>query len=619
MQNQLRTNKPDNTCRDSENTPNNLLTDPVISVQLDDGCSYHCSLPQVLHYLFNDRIVSFPRLRPHQAPAWHAFLVQLAALALLRSDSIPKDSICRDGVAADSPAPESPTPDSPADNSAAHGEPVWAVAVGVASADDWQANLRRLTTAWPQDEPWQLVARFDAPAFLQAPATDGVAAYRRHLPTPDSLDILVSAKNHDIKATQIHHAVAEDWVFALVSLQTQEGVMGAGNYGVARMNGGYGSRSYVFWAPAQSRPGGAFKRDLLRLLSSAQVPDSKAAGVLDDDRNEQPGLLWLLPWPGDTQLDLAELHPLFIEICRRIRLINRRNFGNGGWQAIQANTRLARIDAQGCFGVVGDPWMPVEQGTPDKALTISDTGFSYQRVVQVLFGSERRDYLLPRLAQPDAEEAGQPMQVTLTGLCRGQGKTHGFHSRTIQLPDFAVAAMLQRSQWLKHLSRTQLQMALNVQGRCLRPALISLFQKAPAEPIWQKTSSERLVAMYLKQMDSEIEQIFFPHLWHSLAHCLRCAGPAASGPEQDAAAAADFYEKSSEPMLRAWLTQLEDMAAACLQRAMESTPWSERRQIMVRAAALNILHGAIYKNFHQHTATPVVAQEGNDEQQLSAG
>ena len=34
----------------------------------------------------------------------------------------------------------------------------------------------------------------------------------------------------------------DDWLMALVSLQTQEGVMGAGKYGVARMNSGYGSR-----------------------------------------------------------------------------------------------------------------------------------------------------------------------------------------------------------------------------------------------------------------------------------------------------------------------------------------------------------------------------------------
>src|SRR5690606_39498139 len=40
------------------------------------------SLPGVLAALSRDDIDSFPALRPHQAPLWHMFLVQLAALAL---------------------------------------------------------------------------------------------------------------------------------------------------------------------------------------------------------------------------------------------------------------------------------------------------------------------------------------------------------------------------------------------------------------------------------------------------------------------------------------------------------------------------------------------------------
>lgn len=608
MQDQIRINKSGDTYGATDNPPNNLLTDPIITVQLDDGCSYRCSLPLVCHYLFNDRIVSFPRLRPHQAPAWHAFLVQLTAIALLRGDA--------HGAAPLTGRNQHSHTSKDVCNEFLRNEPLWAVAVGVASAEDWLVNLRRLTEAWSADEPWQLVARFDAPAFMQPPVADDMAAYRRHLPTPDTLDILVSAKNHDIKATQIHHAVAEDWVFALVSLQTQEGVMGAGNYGVARMNGGYGSRSYVFWAPAQSRPGAAFKRDLLRLLNAGQMPGVAAASPLDDDNDERPGLLWLLPWSGDTQLTLTELHPLFIEVCRRVRLINRRAHGNGGWQAIQANTKLARIAAQGHYGVVGDPWMPIEQGTPDKALSISEQGFSYQRLVQILFGSARRNYRLPLLARPAADELGQPLQVTLTGLCRGQGKTHGFHQRTLQLPEIAVDALLHRPVWLKRLSQRQLEIALEVQGRCLRPALISLFQKAPIEPLWQKTSSEKLVATYLRQMDSEIEQVFFGHLWRSLEQSLLHVDIA---DEPDEAMAEEVHEAYLGELMRAWLNDLEEMAAACLERAMEATPWSERRQIMVRAAALNILHGAIYKNFYQRAAPSMAAPEGADAQQLSAG
>ena len=61
----------------------------------------------------------------------------------------------------------------------------------------------------------------------------------------DALDMLVTSKNHDLKAARIHHAHADDWLFALISLQTQEGFLGSGNYGVSRMNGGFASRPGV--------------------------------------------------------------------------------------------------------------------------------------------------------------------------------------------------------------------------------------------------------------------------------------------------------------------------------------------------------------------------------------
>ena len=66
---------------------------------------------------------------------------------------------------------------------------------------------------------------------------------------PDELDVLITAKNHDLKRSAGRPGAAQDWIFALVSLQTGEGYGGSGNHGIARMNGGSSSRLMLGLAP----------------------------------------------------------------------------------------------------------------------------------------------------------------------------------------------------------------------------------------------------------------------------------------------------------------------------------------------------------------------------------
>src|SRR5690606_23481359 len=110
-----------------------------------------------------------------------------------------------------------------------------------------------------------------------------------------------------LKAERMLAASDEHWLFALVTLQTYEGYLGAGNFGISRMNGGLGSRMSLGIRP----PGGAataFRRDVLRLVASR---DSGLTGK---------ALLWLDPWDGTLQLAFERLDPLYVDICRRIRL-----------------------------------------------------------------------------------------------------------------------------------------------------------------------------------------------------------------------------------------------------------------------------------------------------------
>ena len=212
----------------------NVLTDPVIRCDASDGSRVGASLPDVYAQLMSDAIDAFPALRPHQRHAWHAFLVQLGAMALHRAG-----------------ASEAP-----------------------GDADGWASIIRGLTPDDAGDECWQLVVDdITKPAFLQPPAgsADREPDYKHEVRTPDELDMLVTARNHDLKSAVAGKASTDDWVFALITLQTMEGYGGPSNYGISRMNGGYGNRPAFTLAPPGG-PGAHVRRDILALLESAAEP-----------------------------------------------------------------------------------------------------------------------------------------------------------------------------------------------------------------------------------------------------------------------------------------------------------------------------------------------------------
>ena len=298
----------------------NLLTEPIISVSHQK----RLSLPELLAALAQGRVTQFPALRPHQRPAWHMFDVQLAVLALWT-------------------AKRTDLPEDPA---------VWATL------------LRGLTPDYPDDAPWCMVVENRAkPAFLQPPTPDNLKW--SPVATPDAIDVPITARNHDLKQSVAREAEAEDWLFAFVSLQTSEGYGGAGNHGIARMNGGSSSRPMLGLAPAQGKdytlnPSAWWRRDVRRLLAERQAGNGIEFGC-----EGGPALLWCLDWPEGEQLDLRELDPWFIEVCRRVRLVGTET----RLSAVRAISKASRIDAKMYHGNVGDPWVPVHR-QDGKSLTL---------------------------------------------------------------------------------------------------------------------------------------------------------------------------------------------------------------------------------------------------------
>ena len=256
----------------------NLMTAPLIRYRQSSEATREASLPEVYAALMADEVEAFPALRPHQRHAWHAFLVQLGAMAM-------------------------------------HHE---GLDVPPTDADEWRRIIRALTPDWPDDEPWQMVVDdITQPAFMQPPAKDWTNYDKKELiQSPDALDLLDTAKNHDLKTSVAMDANEEDWAFALIAMQTMNGQVGRGNYPIARMNSGDGSRTGFSVTPFL-RVGGHIQRDIrVLLVRSPEIMEELPFNW------EGPGLLWTRQWDGEREkLPLLSLHPFFIEVCRRRRLM----------------------------------------------------------------------------------------------------------------------------------------------------------------------------------------------------------------------------------------------------------------------------------------------------------
>lgn len=359
----------------------NLLIDPLIRTRMTDGEVEIQSLPEVYAAMAQDRITAFPALRPHQRHAWHAFLAQLATIAMHRADtSVPPQT-----------------------------------------SAEWQTLLRNLTSEYADDEPWCLIVEDPTkPAFMQCPSPNGLDDYRGRVTTPDDLDVLVTSKNHDVKRAIAHGGAPEDWIFSLIDLQTMAGFLGSGNYGIARMNGGFSARPCLGLAPAKSLVGAHLFHDIQRMIAGRDK-------LLEDYSNyyaltDGLALLWIESWNGTEQADLRALDPYFIEICRRVRL----RLEGDQFVAWTASSKSARINAKAAKGNLGDFWTPVEN-KDSKALSLSSVGFPYKRLVELLF--ENETYNKPESMRVE-DGTGDQWQLVARGIAGGQGKTEGYHERT---------------------------------------------------------------------------------------------------------------------------------------------------------------------------------------------
>lgn len=391
-----------------------VLTDPVLRVRTEHATRL-ASLSEVLAMYARGLDFSLPAVRSHQQHPWHAFVCQLAAMALDRAGLVRM--------------PTDPTA--------------------------WRDLILGLTPGPQPEDSWNLFQDdLTRPAFMQPPEAhkSAISHYRFNSHTPDQIDIIVPASNHEVKQSIALESSYDDWITALVTLQTAAGYPAPFNYGITRMKGGFGNRPCVALTPAD-QPAQAVRRDVHAIIERSQrAPEQPRAGRrrrqptgLADPRarlNLLPAdpslvtLLWTVPWDGtpQSQITLDKLHPLFIEVSRRIRLQPASGQPASGQpiRAFRATSRKRRVLDSKENGFLPDPWCPMD--TKDESShSPGSHGTTCAQLVEFLTSPDQWE--LPPTMRPTAGELNDdcPMNLVTRNLTRGRGKTAGYHEQTYRI------------------------------------------------------------------------------------------------------------------------------------------------------------------------------------------
>lgn len=517
-----------------------LLSEQLFRVTLGSSPAVmRLSLPETLAHLCAGEAMTFNALRPHQQAPWHAFLVQLAYLALEPEDD-----------------PRPPT-----------------------APEAWVELLRSLTPDHADDGPWCLVnTNWQAPAFLQPPCSPGREAdFKRSAEAAQDIDLLVTARHHDEKTGKLmldEHEL-DTLIYALIGLQGWSSFLGAGNYGSARMNGGFSSRPQ-FRLAFQRGSGAEFLRDLTALLDDRQGLADRFQQAHQGQATAEHLLLWLPVWDNGS-LPLGSVHPYALEVCRRVRLVRQE----GQLRLRRAGSDAMRIAAQDQNGVVLDPWVPIWRGDKPRALTAQRDSLSYQKLQELIFDRAKVDW--PLLATPsDLErEANLPGTLIAQVLVSGDGGTDGWLSRELPMPAPVLAQWQSAPAALAQRSHLFVNLAGLASGKVLRSALLQ-FVDGSDDVEWKKRDFIRAVEPWVTRFEAEIDEVFFELLFATIE---------AGHGDIDAQ--------------RQWVGWLAQACRAHLDAAGEALPTRKGSRHFALARARRLLANSLRKQFGPLLAPPL--------------
>lgn len=503
-----------------------LLHDPLISVRLPPGDA-RLNLPELLAALARGEVLAYTRLRRHQSDPFHVFTVQLAASILARRG-------------------QTEPPD----------DPVF-----------WRDGLLELADG--QTSAWHLIeADPTKPAFMQSPCpkVEDFAAYKPKATSPDELDVLITAKDHDVKMARGKGMDAELWLYALLTIQTTGGYL-MHYQASARINTGLGSRAIVTTV-RDPRPGPRFVEE----LPIVNIIREQALRTSFGYRSPGVVLTWLKPRPlKQSQYGAYEsLEPLFVEAVRPVRLMSNKDGLMASMAADVPNQIGLPKTAQN--GDTGDPWTTLNMEDKKKgasALTVSGQGFTPKLLTDLIF---QRGYRLTPLQQ--ARSGKGATRFCASVLVRGQGKTDGFHAVEITIPERARQTLLQAAQRDSLAQRAQEWLNDAANGaKCLRAALMALAEGGPAETDFGKDTVTRWAEVSQRDYVLAWREDYFPSLW------------LAAEPEADL------------KRLRAhWAGKLMSLARGVLDKAEQTLPIPAARRLRARVRAEGLLENLFRKH-----------------------
>lgn len=503
-----------------------ILDERLLSAARPDGSVAALTLPELLELLSAGDPIEFSAVRPHAMQPWLAFLVQLGALvAHLRGG----------GGQTQRPASE------------------------------WRAALVEL--AGGDEGAWDLVREdVGRPAFMQpplGPALRAKAAKCDLVESPDAsaFDTIFTTRAFDVQPNRLRGCAPEQWVYALVALQTTLGYAGRGHYGVARMAGPFACRSFVGRAPSL-RPSARFRRDVDVWLRER----GRVAARYGYPARGGHALLWLVPWDGtpEERMEFGDLDPFFIEICKATRL----RAEGGGLAAVYATTQASRVKteaASGAEGGTGDVWgwvRPPQKGKGEaKLLAVRADGWTYRLLSEILFSEA------PPAALAEDESDGPLSHLWAWALVRAKGKTFGLHERWVPLPH-EVSTRLASDQQRAAMGAEALEMIrLADEARSVLLFAVRALHGG-GHPDKVSARDERL-SRAGAAFDRLVDEAFFESLWAA-------AGDPAAG-------------------RRAWAGALADMARAELDRQQSRASLPSARAHTTVASAMNCLEGGLRK------------------------
>jgi CRISPR system Cascade subunit CasA len=302
------------------------------------------------------------------------------------------------------------------------------------------------------------------------------------------------------------------------------------------------------------RPGRRWLDAVPRLLAHRQ---QVLAGPL---RYDPTGIVlcWQEPWDGKTALSLEALDPFFVEVSRRVRIVERR----GRLAAFTWPSHVPRIEAEALNGVVGDPWEPVDLKKPGKngnpkVLTPGPQGLDPDLLRRLIF----QDGLQMSALQSPGDDWRGDSWLVVSVLVRGQGTTDGFHERVIPIPPPVRACLfgpMERRQSLAALAKGAVEYGGKMRRFVLWPSLNTLVGAGTSTG---RDADEAWAATWTRRFDRSWADDLFPWLWR------QAGSPEARVLDQE------------------WFPILRERAFAVLRGAMDSMPQRVGRRYKARAVA----------------------------------